>query len=68
MSKTHDYLIKRFVALRVLYTERRDGGAGLVEYALLVALITLVCISAVTFFGQATSSKMSVPPSMFNGG
>jgi Flp pilus assembly pilin Flp len=36
----------------------RDGeqGASLVEYALLVALIAVVCIVAVSFLGHAASS------------
>ena len=34
-----------------------DRGASLVEYALLVALIAVVCIAAVTFLGQAASSN-----------
>jgi pilus assembly protein Flp/PilA len=36
-----------------------DDGASLVEYALLVALIAVVCIVAVTLLGQAASSKFS---------
>jgi pilus assembly protein Flp/PilA len=38
---------------------RTDRGASLVEYALLVALIAVVCILAVTFLGRAASSKFS---------
>jgi len=38
---------------------RRDDGASLVEYALLVALIAIVSIAAVAFFGGATSSTFS---------
>ena len=34
-----------------------ERGASLVEYALLVALIAVVCIVAITFLGQAASSK-----------
>jgi pilus assembly protein Flp/PilA len=34
-----------------------DRGASLVEYALLVALIAVVCIAAVTFLGEAASSN-----------
>jgi len=34
-----------------------DKGASLVEYALLVALIAVVCILAITFLGSAASSK-----------
>ncbi len=30
---------------------REDQGAGLVEYALLLAMIAIVCFSAVSFFG-----------------
>jgi len=36
-----------------------DRGAALVEYALLVALIAVVCIAAVTTLGQAASTKFS---------
>jgi len=39
-------------------TQRRlERGASLVEYALLVALIALVCIAAVTTFGAKTGSS-----------
>lgn len=38
---------------------KTDRGASLVEYALLVALIAVVCILAVTFLGRAASSKFS---------
>jgi pilus assembly protein Flp/PilA len=34
-----------------------EKGASLVEYALLVALIAVVCIAAVTLLGQNASSK-----------
>lgn len=36
-----------------------DDGAGLVEYALLVSLIALVCITAMRFFGEATGNKFT---------
>ena len=36
-----------------------DRGASLVEYALLVALIAVVCIAAVTLLGRNASSKLS---------
>lgn len=36
-----------------------ERGASLVEYALLVALIAVVCILAVTFLGRSASSKFS---------
>lgn len=46
----------------------RDTGASLVEYALLLGLIAVVCITAVTFFGQATSESYSTSTSSLFGG
>ena len=34
-----------------------EDGAALVEYALLVALIAIICILGVTFLGQKVSGK-----------
>jgi len=47
---------------------RFDGerGASLVEYALLVALIAVVCIVAITFLGSGASSKFSTVGSEIN--
>ena len=39
---------------------RSERGASLVEYALLVALIAVVCIAAVTILGGRASDKFSV--------
>ena len=36
-----------------------ERGASLVEYALLVALIAVVCIAAVTLLGNSASDKFS---------
>ena len=36
-----------------------ERGASLVEYALLVALIAVVCIAAVTLLGGNASSKFN---------
>lgn len=36
---------------------RDERGASLVEYALLVALIALVCVAAVTILGGETSES-----------
>jgi len=47
-------------ARRALGSER---GASLVEYALLVALIALVGVAAVAFFGDETSESFSVSAS-----
>jgi len=38
---------------------RDERGASLVEYALLVALIAVVCIIAIAFVGTAASTKFS---------
>jgi pilus assembly protein Flp/PilA len=38
---------------------RGERGAALVEYALLVALIAVVCIAAITILGNKTSDKFS---------
>jgi pilus assembly protein Flp/PilA len=51
----HRYITAK-IASRFTRTEQ---GAALVEYALLVALIAVVCIAAITFIGRATSDKFS---------
>jgi pilus assembly protein Flp/PilA len=38
---------------------KTERGASLVEYALLVALIAVVCIGAVTFLANGTKSTFS---------
>src|SRR5207302_2592570 len=38
---------------------RDERGASLVEYALLVALIAVICLVAIAFFGKSASSKFS---------
>jgi Flp pilus assembly pilin Flp len=46
------HLVTTYVRARTGDSER---GASLVEYALLLALIALVCFSAVVFFGTSVS-------------
>ncbi|GAC1541974.1 MAG: hypothetical protein NVS3B12_29780 [Acidimicrobiales bacterium] len=48
-------VIAPFVRAKV--NAQTERGASLVEYALLVALIAVVCIIAVTFLGKSASSK-----------
>ncbi len=36
-----------------------ERGSSLVEYALLLALIAVVCLLAITYLGTATSGRMS---------
>jgi len=43
-----------------------ERGASLVEYALLVALIAVVCILAITFLGNSASNKFSSVGSAVN--
>lgn len=45
---------------------RNDRGANLVEYAMLVALIAVVCIVAVAVFGGETSSRFDSTGSTIN--
>lgn len=39
--------------------KRNEQGASFVEYALLAALIAVVCILAISFVGSATSRSFS---------
>ena len=38
---------------------RDEKGAALLEYALLVGLIAVICVAGVTLFGQEVSSAFS---------
>jgi len=56
-SLTTSYeFVSAWLTSRIAKDER---GASLVEYALLVALIAVVCILAITFLGRSASSKFS---------
>ena len=48
-----------FIAAYLQAKVKSERGASLVEYALLVALIAVVCIAAVTTLGKNASSKFS---------
>jgi len=50
----HEYL-----AARLLPKRTNERGASVVEYSLLLALIAVVCISAVTFLGNSTAGSYS---------
>lgn len=52
--------------LRARYGDT-ERGASLVEYALLVALIAVVCIAAVTLLGKSAKSKLSSAGSAIGG-
>ena len=38
---------------------RRDRGSGLVEYALLVVLLAVVCVAAVTLLSRSSQGRVS---------
>ena len=48
-----------FIATHLRARFEDERGASLVEYALLVALIAVVCIAAVTLLGGNASKKFS---------
>ncbi len=48
-----------FIAAWMRAQAKTERGASLVEYALLVALIAVVCIAAVTLLGRNASTKFS---------
>ena len=48
-----------FIKAWLLAQTKTERGASLVEYALLVALIAVVCIGAVTFLGENASDKLN---------
>ena len=62
MITTYEFLAT-WLRARFADTER---GASLVEYALLVALIAVVCILAITFLGTQASDKFSTVGSAVN--
>ncbi len=39
--------------------KHREEGASLVEYALLIALIAVVCITALQFFGSSNLGSLN---------
>lgn len=51
-------IIRRWREARAL-RPRDERGASLVEYALLVGLIAVVCITALTFLGQNEKKNYS---------
>ena len=48
-----------FVSAWLQARTKTDRGASLVEYALLVALIAVVCIVAITFIGNSADEQFS---------
>ncbi len=50
--------MRRLVTWFSRSVRRLERGASLVEYALLLALIALVCASALQFLGDGTSGSL----------
>ena len=56
MIRTH---VRRTFERLVEGRECTERGASLVEYALLLVLIAMVCLAAVQFFGSGVSDNFS---------
>ena len=52
--------VARRVIRRLQQLYRETGGQGLAEYALIIALISIVAIVALLFLGSQVSDKLSV--------
>ncbi len=50
-------LIPLWIRIHTARARRDERGASLVEYGLLVALIAIVCLTAVFFLGSETSEE-----------
>lgn len=50
---------------RLVRRVKNERGASMIEYGLLLALITLIAIVAFQVLGQNTSTKLSTATSMF---
>ena len=53
MSRMRDLLARMRSGIRA-----KERGAGLVEYTLLVGLIAVLCMGAVSYFGQETGAAL----------
>jgi len=53
------HLIRLWAAATTRVAMREERGASLVEYALLVALIAIVCVAAVAALGSSTAPPYS---------
>jgi len=50
-----------------LQDQNEETGASMLEYALMAALIAVVCIAAVTFLGRSASRTFSTVGSSISG-
>ena len=47
---------------------RSDDGQGLVEYALIIALVSVVAIAALSFLGKSANTQLNTAASAINAG
>ncbi|MCO6432202.1 MAG: Flp family type IVb pilin [Deltaproteobacteria bacterium] len=52
-------MTEKIIDNKDLQSEKKERGASLVEYALLLALIAVVCIVAIRVIGTKASSQFS---------
>jgi pilus assembly protein Flp/PilA len=52
-------VLRKWIASAAARVRRSDIGASMVEYALLLALIAVICIGAVSFLGNSAQSKFN---------
>ena len=57
----------KFVAKIQTRFANREDGATAVEYGLMVAMIAIVIVAGVTFFGLAVSDLFLIPAGVFKG-
>ncbi len=55
-----------FTLVTTWWFARDERGASLVEYALMLALIAMVCIAAVSALGSTTSGSFSEATSLLD--
>ncbi len=51
--------MRRVVTWASWMARRAERGASLVEYALLLALIAIVCVTAVQFLGDSSAASLN---------
>jgi pilus assembly protein Flp/PilA len=54
MKRMQDLMLRGYVALK----SREEEGQGLAEYGLILALIAVVCITALTTMGTSINTKL----------
>jgi pilus assembly protein Flp/PilA len=55
MSKINNWMLRKVAA----YKTRDEEGQGLAEYGLILALIAVVCITALTLLGGNVAAKLN---------